>query len=115
MTPEGKVKTAFVKDAKQYGLTYINLIFTGSDGDPDKLALPKGGPATFVEFKSPTGKLSPEQMYKIALYRGLGYPVFVIDCEHDARVLAYWLANGGLGWPDMSEESLMTAFRKRFV
>ena len=93
MTPEGKVKKAWLDTCKEVKLHYINLIETGSDGDPDKLALPPGGAPAFVEFKRENGgRLSPEQIYKIKLYQSLGYRVFVIDNKTDARCLARGLA-----------------------
>lgn len=116
MTPESRVKQKFVKAAKQYGLTYINLLTTGSDGDPDKLALPQGGPAIFVEFKRPIGgELSEAQVLKHKLYRELGYYVFVVDCERDAEILAWGLAASGIGWPPIPESKLLSVYRKRFV
>lgn len=88
MTPEGKVKAAFARLAKKYGIVYINLITTGSKGDPDKLILPPGGRPIFGEFKGPDGKLSPSQEKKIALYRGLGYDVRIITGVDQAVELA---------------------------
>ena len=88
MTPEGKVKARFAKLAKQYGILYINLIQTGSKGDPDKLILPKGGRPIFAEFKAEGGKLSPSQEKKIAMYAELGYDMRVIEGAEAAEALA---------------------------
>lgn len=88
MTPEGKAKAKFAKLAKEYGIVYINLIATGSKGDPDKLILIPGGRPIFAEFKSETGKLSPSQRVKIDMYRELGYDVRVIVGVEGAAALA---------------------------
>lgn len=86
MTPEGKIKKAFVDAAKEYGLAYINLIDTGHRGDPDKLALPDGGPCVFLEFKAgKLGRLSKYQVNRISELRSLGYQVEIIDNAEDAR------------------------------
>jgi len=86
MTPEGKVKKAFADAAKEYGLDYINLIDTGERGNPDKIALPHGGPCVFVEFKAgKQGRLSKHQVNRISELRALGYQVEIIDNEDDAR------------------------------
>lgn len=88
MTSEGKIKAKFAKLAKEYGITYINLIQTGSKGDPDKLILPEGGCPIFAEFKAEGGRLSPSQQKKIAAYRDLGYDVRVIVGMDEAVALA---------------------------
>jgi len=88
MTPEGKAKAVFARLAKKYGISYINLITTGSKGDPDKIILPKGRSIILAEFKAPGGKLSPSQEKKIALYRSLGYDVRVVIGVEQAVALA---------------------------
>jgi hypothetical protein len=114
MTPEGKVKKAFRETAREFGLAYINLIDTGDDGNPDRLALPRGGVPAFIEFKRRVGGvLSPEQKKKIKKYRGLGYRVFVIDTEEDARALAWTLCRIG-GWDKCDEDELKKSWRKQF-
>lgn len=114
MTPEGKVKKAFVDTAREWGLSYINLIDTGDDGNPDKITLPRGGVPAFVEFKRRKGGvLSPEQEQKIERYRTLGYRVFVIDTEEDARALVWTLCRVG-GWAECDEEDLKKSWRKSF-
>jgi len=103
MTPEGKIKKAFVDAAKKYGLRYINLICTGDDGDPDKIALPPGGVPAFIEFKRlDGGRLSPAQEYKIGVYRRLGYRVFIISSPEVAQALARGLAEQS-GWSTVTE------------
>lgn len=79
MTPEGKLKARWAKEASRHEISYINLIFTGEYGDPDKLILVAGGRPIFAEFKAPGGRLSAAQRRKIALYRNLGYYVRIID------------------------------------
>jgi len=83
MTPEGKIKAKFAKWARSIGLRYINLIVTGSKGDPDKIILFPGGRPVFVEFKSERGRLSEHQKEKIEAYKNLGYPSVVISSDAD--------------------------------
>lgn len=107
MTPEGKVKKAFVDAAKKHGLRYINLICTGDDGDPDKIALPPGGVPAFIEFKRPDGgQLSVAQEYKVAVYRRLGYRVFIISHPDAARALARGLMEQS-GWSTVTESDFV--------
>lgn len=88
MTPESKVKAEWARLAKLYGIMYINLIQTGSKGDPDKLILVRGGRPIFAEFKSETGMLSRSQVKKIQMYQDLGYDMRIIIGVEDARALA---------------------------
>lgn len=89
MTPEAKIKKAFVDETRKVGLCYINLIETGDDGNPDKIALPPGGRPAFIEFKRERGGvLSPEQNDKIRRYRSLGYPVYIISTKSHAVAIA---------------------------
>jgi hypothetical protein len=114
MTPEGKIKNAFREVAREFDLAYINLIDTGDDGNPDKIALPRGGVPALIEFKRRKGGvLSPEQKQKIERYRKLGYRVFVIDTEEDARALAWTLCRIG-GWDRCDEEELKKSWRRSF-
>lgn len=87
MTPEGRRKEIFRKSAKKHNLKYVNLIVTGNDGEPDKIAFPPGGRCVLCEFKSDDGGLSPAQRYKITLYRMLGYRVEIVDTDEAARDL----------------------------
>lgn len=96
MTPEAKVKKVFVDDAKKYGLSYINLIETGDDGNPDKIALPPGGVPALIEFKRGVGGvLSDEQKAKIKRYRTLGYKVYVVDSKDEAHGIVWGMMTLG--------------------
>lgn len=88
MTPEGKVKQKWAKLAKKYGIKYTNLIVTGDKGDPDKVVWVAGGRPILAEFKGPSGRLSPNQKKKIAMYESLGYDVRVIRGSDEAEALA---------------------------
>lgn len=107
MTPEGKVKKAFVDAARKHGLAYINLIDTGDKGNPDKIALPPGGTPAFIEFKREAGGVvSPEQYAKVKRYRDLGYKCFFISTKNGARALAWALMHVG-GWENLIESHLI--------
>ena len=50
----------------------------GRRGSPDRIVLVDGGHCFFVELKSPTGQLRPEQIHEHKRLRDLEFYVFVV-------------------------------------
>jgi hypothetical protein len=74
--------------AKSYGWHQVKV---GHSGWPDHLYLGPRGLTLWVEFKTPTGRLSPRQAARIDTLRWMGHWVEVIkdqksfaDCLHNA-------------------------------
>jgi hypothetical protein len=87
MTPETKVKNAWLKAAKQLGLEVIRLSFSrgATVGWPDNLFLVPGGLPLFLEFKAPGKTPTPMQTYRATLLWELGYDIRWTDSADAAR------------------------------
>ena len=59
------------------GWFVLNLIKTNKNGISDLLALKDGEPPTFIECKTPTGKLSKIQVFRLNELQEKGFDCFV--------------------------------------
>jgi len=65
MTEEGRIQAKRIRQFKADGYYVIKLKATNKNGIPDLLAIPRDSDVVFCEVKTPTGKLSPLQEFRI--------------------------------------------------
>jgi hypothetical protein len=63
---EQQIQTKRIKQLESEGYYVIKLIRTNKNGIPDLIAIPKGADVLFSEIKTPKGRLSEIQKYRIA-------------------------------------------------
>ena len=70
---EGQIQAKRIKEVESQGYYVIKLLKTNKNGIPDLIALHPGGEVLFSEIKTPKGRLSPLQKYRIDELEGLGF------------------------------------------
>jgi Holliday junction resolvase len=78
---EQQLQSKKIRELESKGYYVIKLINTNKNGIPDIIAIPPGSNVLFVEVKTPNGRLSKLQQYRIEelksyqieteIYRGL--------------------------------------------
>ena len=74
---EQQLQAKKIKQLEQEGFYVIKLTTTNKNGIPDLIALRSDRPALFVEVKTPKGKVSPLQRYRIKELQKYGFDVEV--------------------------------------
>lgn len=74
---EQQLQAKKIKQLEQEGFYVIKLTTTNKNGIPDLIALKSDRPALFVEVKTPKGKVSPLQRYRIKELQKYGFDVEV--------------------------------------
>jgi len=62
---EQQIQAKRIKELESQGFYVIKLIKTNKNGIPDLIAIPPGADVLFSEIKTPTGKLSKLQEYRL--------------------------------------------------
>ena len=62
---EQQIQSKRIKQLESEGYYVLKLIKTNKNGIPDLLAIPPGCPVIFSEVKTPKGKLSKIQEYRL--------------------------------------------------
>ena len=62
---EQQIQSKRIKELESNGYYVIKLVKTNKNGIPDLIAIPPGSDVLFSEVKTPTGKLSKLQEYRI--------------------------------------------------
>jgi hypothetical protein len=62
---EQQIQAKRIKQLEEQGYYVIKLIKTNKNGIPDLIAIPKDCDVLFSEIKTPTGRLSELQKYRI--------------------------------------------------
>ncbi len=70
---EGKIQAKRIKELESEGYYVIKLLKTNKNGIPDLIALPKGANVLFSEVKTPKGRLSKLQEYRLKELDELGF------------------------------------------
>ncbi len=70
---EGQIQAKRIKELESEGYYVIKLLKTNKNGIPDLLALPKGANVLFSEVKTPKGRLSKLQEYRLKELDELGF------------------------------------------
>lgn len=74
---EQQIQYKRIKQLEEAGYYVLKLIKTNKNGIPDIVAIPPGSGVLFSEIKTPTGKLSPLQEYRIKELELFGLPTEV--------------------------------------
>lgn len=82
MTSEKAIERAACLYAKSKGMLALKFTSPGRRGVPDRLMITDNGHFFFIEFKTPTGKLSPLQMNEHRILRQHGVDVITV-CSVD--------------------------------
>jgi len=69
---EQQIQTKRIKELEAEGYYVIKLIKTNKNGIPDLIAIPPGADVLFSEIKTPKGKLSKLQEYRLKELREHG-------------------------------------------
>jgi hypothetical protein len=62
---EQQIQSKRIKELEANGYYVIKLVKTNKNGIPDLIAIPHGSDVLFSEVKTPSGKLSKLQEYRI--------------------------------------------------
>ena len=62
---ESQIQSKKIKELEAQGYYVIKLIKTNKNGIPDLIAIPPNSDVEFFEVKSPTGKISPLQEFRL--------------------------------------------------
>lgn len=78
---EQKIQAKKIKELESQGYYVIKLMNTNKNGIPDLIAIPPNSDVLFIEVKTPTGKLSKLQEYRIKELDSMGIRVEVYKGE----------------------------------
>lgn len=78
---EQKIQAKKIKELEAQGYYVIKLMNTNKNGIPDLIAIPPNSDVIFIEVKTPTGKLSKLQEYRIKELDSMGIRVEVYKGE----------------------------------
>lgn len=70
---EQKIQKKRIDQLEAEGYYVIKLMKTNRNGIPDVLAIPPGSSVIFSEIKTPKGKLSPIQEYRLKELESYGF------------------------------------------
>ena len=70
---EQQIQSKRIKQLESKGYYVIKLTKTNKNGIPDLIALPKGAKVLFSEVKTPKGKLSALQQYRLKELENYGF------------------------------------------
>lgn len=70
---EQQIQKKRIDQLESEGYYVIKLIKTNKNGIPDVVAIPPGAPVIFSEIKTPTGKTSKIQEYRLKELDGYGF------------------------------------------
>lgn len=69
---EQQIQARRIKELEDEGYYVIKLMRTNKNGIPDLIAIPSNSDVLFVEVKTPKGKLSSLQRYRIKELNSIG-------------------------------------------
>lgn len=72
---------------RQRGGLWLKWVSPGFTGVPDRILLAQGGIVAFVEMKQETGRLSKRQVFVCGLLKRMGFRVYQIFTEEQARMM----------------------------
>ena len=74
---ESKYQKKIIDEWRANGWFVINTIKTNVNGCPDLILMKSGEPCTFIECKTPKGKLSKIQEFRLDELTGYGFKCYV--------------------------------------
>ncbi len=76
---EGQLQSKKIKQLESEGFYVLKLMKTNKNGIPDLVALKPNLPALFIEVKTPKGRLSKLQEYRLSELSKLGFTTEVYN------------------------------------
>lgn len=76
---EQQIQKKRIDQLEKEGYYVLKLIKTNKNGIPDVLAIPPNTPVIFSEIKTPTGKLSKIQEYRLKELDNMGFKTEVYN------------------------------------
>ncbi len=76
---EGQIQSKKIKQLEAEGYYVLKLMKTNKNGIPDLIALKPNRPALFIEVKTPVGKLSRLQEYRLTELQRLGFDIEIYN------------------------------------
>tara|TARA_R110001606_G_scaffold397675_1_gene574891 strand:+ start:1101 stop:1340 length:240 start_codon:yes stop_codon:yes gene_type:complete len=70
---EQQIQSKRIKELEAEGYYVLKLIKTNKNGIPDLLAIPPNSDVLFSEVKTPKGRVSPLQKYRLKELKDYGY------------------------------------------
>ena len=89
---EQQVQTKLIKELEAKGYYVIKLVKTNKNGIPDLIAIPANSDVLFVEVKTPKGKLSTLQKYRIKELNSIGIKTEVYNGKSNEDGSGYGLS-----------------------
>jgi hypothetical protein len=78
---EQQIQSRRIKQLEAQGYYVIKLIKTNKNGIPDLIAIPRDADVLFSEIKTPKGRLSTLQEYRLKELKGYGFKTEVYNGE----------------------------------
>ena len=78
---EQQIQSRRIKQLESQGYYVIKLIKTNKNGIPDLIAIPRDADVLFSEIKTPKGRLSTLQEYRLEELKGYGFKTEVYNGE----------------------------------
>lgn len=82
---ESAIESSVCRYAKDCGILAYKFNSMGRAGVPDRLFLVPDGRIFFIEFKTPTGRLSKLQGHEIRRIRRVNHDVYVVNSVPQGR------------------------------
>ena len=75
---ESELERILVEEVRKEGGKAYKWISPGNDGVPDRIVFFPGGEVYFIELKTESGRVSPQQVLQIGKLRAMGQQAFTI-------------------------------------
>ena len=95
---ERDIEAALVNEVRKHGGRAYKFVSPGNDGVPDRLVVMPGGVVIFVELKSDTGRLGPQQKVQLKRLEEMGQDVRVVKGPDGLQMFFR-----DMGWDDAEE------------
>ena len=95
---ERDIETVLVSEVRKHGGRAYKFVSPGNDGVPDRLVVMPGGVVIFVELKSDTGRLSPQQKVQLKRLEEMGQDVRVVKGPDGLQMFFR-----DMGWGDAAD------------
>ena len=82
---ESQIERAVCNYASSIGMIAYKFTSPGRRGVPDRLIITDNGRCFFIEFKTPTGRLSPLQINEHRILRQRGVDVYTVYCFEQGK------------------------------
>lgn len=92
---ESSIEQAFVRWCKKHGYATVKLRLNPGRGWPDRAVLLPNNIVCWIEFKTPTGEVRPQQEFIFKKMAKCGHEVFIARSVEDAANAIARLSESG--------------------